>query len=1252
MKYLPPFRSLVALLACSVAGSYLHFSAATTAFAAPGSAGGKDELIVVSNVTTPRVAYDLGRHGNNLRLTLEVAGFDPASAAPGKDISVQVGVAADKEVRLTGKEAKVAGGSSPAKGVVRYEFTIPAASIVNGSGPTAEGWNKLRLAFAVEWAGAPGMPARLKASYLHARARASHAGLAAAASDWQPVDLAEMERQEADRAQEIAFDFEQVLDGKSTIVIENAEGVRVRNLVTAQSFTKGKQRIAWDGLDEKGNPALPGEYKWRAISHPGLAPRHQMSFVDAPGSNHGTLEAAVTNGTSLFMAATVAEGGHEIVEFGMDGTFRRGYNPPHGHGLKAVALAADGEYLYAAHEGTAWGDKIDRSKKNWVGANTLSLLRVNLANWNLEEFPNPAGDKAPKLRYATLAKYQFGPGSPGAKEDPKVLGGLACVAGRLYVGDTEAGLVRVVDPKTGAEERSFALAGISALAARGDALYALADGKLLKVDPTTGKSTQVVALEGKPFGLTIGADGRFYVSDVQDHIVRVLDAQGKQVGTIGKPGGIANGPYDPLRLRNPAGMAITNGMLWITERNRWTPKRYAAYDLATGNVVKEFYGPTNYGAQGAGFDPQDHTKWIGQGTTFSLNFADKTATPKSITGGESGRRHTWWRQDGRTFIITSGKATYIQELRDDGTLKPLAMASSNHQFAYSENWVLPKPFIEAFQRDFPDEKIDFVEGSDSRIARGSMHKRIGVMWVDRSGDGAMQADEIEFAPGAENMLGSGWSHDYHDLTLRFIAYVGGKPMLVAMKPDGFYPGGAPKYPPLNETVTKTGIPVSGFGPENGESAVDRFGNLIVSGSVLCAITPAGKVMWTYPNNYRGVHGSHKAPLPSVGEIQGALFFSGVVPLDDKSDVFLLNGNHGQAFVLTSDGLYVDAMFPDVRLMTNPQGGGIGVLGGECFGGSFGKSEKDGNYYFQGGGISYRIYRIDGLRELRRSEGALKLTAAQVSAAERTKSRVDAEKAQQHTAVIAELPAGAKISVDGRENDWKGIAPAVKWSKASNKFPVSIRAAFDEENLYLLYSVRDESPWVNNGKDWQSLFKTGDGVDLQIGTDSAASPRRNGPVAGDLRLFVAPSAAGDVAVLYRHRVPGAREDEGVVFQSPWRSEKVDVVRKLESAKVAVQRQGDAEYRVEISVPLAELGLKGALDKRLRGDFGVIYGDGEGTINTFRNYWNNQSTGLVNDVPGEIMLTPNLWGEVILRTSKAAGEAADDDAAAPGKSAEGK
>lgn len=325
--------------------------------------------------------------------------------------------------------------------------------------------------------------------------------------------------------------------------------------------------------------------------------------------------------------------------------------------------------------------------------------------------------------------------------------------------------------------------------------------------------------------------------------------------------------------------------------------------------------------------------------------------------------------------------------------------------------------------------------------------------------------------------------------------------------------------------------------------------------------------------------------------------------------------------MTTDGLYLDEMFPDVRLMTNPQAGGAGILGGECFGGTFGRSAKDGNYYFQGGGIIYRIYRIEGLRDTRRSEGTLTVNAAQVAAAERAFLRRTAAATTARTGDVVRL---AKTPViDGRDNDWTG-APAARWDR-DGRFPVTARLALDGETLYLNYTVRDDSPWVNNGGDWQALFKTGDGIDLQLGTEPSANPKRSGPVPGDLRLFIAPMGKENVVVLYRHRVPGAKETDGVVFQSPWRSERVDVVRRLDTARVGVERQAN-QYRVEVAVPLSELGLGAAAGKTLRGDIGVIYGDAEGTTNIYRNYWSNQATGLVNDVPGEIMLTPAAWGDL--------------------------
>jgi hypothetical protein len=110
------------------------------------------------------------------------------------------------------------------------------------------------------------------------------------------------------------------------------------------------------------------------------------------------------------------------------------------------------------------------------------------------------------------------------------------------------------------------------------------------------------------------------------------------------------------------------------------------------------------------------------------------------------------------------------------------------------------------------------------------------------------------------------------------------------------------------------------------------------------------------------------------------------------------------------------------------------------------------------------------------------------------------------------------------------------------------------------------------------------------------------------------------VLYRHRLAGGATTP-VTFSSPWRNEEVAAVTVLERATVAV-RTGTGEYKVEAAIPLDILGLRPP--GGFGADFGVLYGDPAGTMTMLRSYWSNQATGLVSDIPGEIMLTPSLWG----------------------------
>jgi len=1157
-----------------------------------------EDFVEVSGPASPRVACAVARSRSALTLVVEAE----AAATP----EVAVGLSAARTVTLSNADARMRRGD----GTVWFTFAVPSRDLVTAPAD----WAGLRLGLAVAWPGGPFGQDRQRERFRHTGG-APHLGLSPAPADWLPFDLAEYEALVADRRRALSLSFAQPMDGKATIVLETIAGERLRNLVSGRSYAAGRQRVEWDGLDEAGNVVAPGAYRWRAISHPGVRLDYLFSFcndgdppwrtgtgTDMWGPDHSALTAAATGAGWTFLGGSVAESGYAIVAVDATGTKRMHYNAPHGTGLWAVALAADERFLYAAHDGFAWGQQVDRDKPDWKGATKLTLTRYEIASGQVRPFPGQAA-------FAVLGAFEIGPGSTHPSWDGPCLTGLARVGDRLYLPDRGLAAVRVLDRASGTQIDTIPLADPGPLAAQEGRLLVVSGGQVLRLDPAS-KQSEVVLASGAAAvaGLAAGPDA-IYVSDSASHTVRVFDTAGRPVRELGRPGGYYAGAYDPERLVAPRGLALAdNGWLWVTE-DRWNPKRVVAWDPLAGRVMLEKFGPTSYGAPEAGVDPADPTRWVGQGALWVLDVAARAARPTSILFPRPGHlggafreaQYAFHREGGRTFLLGLGGVSTVSELLPDGSLRDLAFLASTHRLSFACDWKPPTAFVQAFDTAYPDRKGHHAD------------KGPGVLWADRNGDGLCQGDEFDFATASENFAGAYWGHRPFDLTFRVPATVKGRRVLVVISPQEFLPNGVPRYPALNEALAAA-HPIDLAGNEV-ETAVDRFGNLVCnSDPAMTCFAPDGRLRWSFPNRWSNVHGSHAAPLPETGVMQGCLYFLGMAPLDDRGDVFVMNGNHGRFFALTSDGFYLDEMFKDVRM-----GSAIDayLIGGECFGGCFAKSDADGAYYLQSGHTDYRLFRLRGLEAVRRSEGTLTVSPEQALAAAANQARRAAAAPPVREATIPFR--GQAPTVDGEESDWPR-EPAVGWDR-SGRFPVSVRAAHDGRRLYLLYQVQDPSPWVNQGRDWTMLFKTGDSVDLQLGTDAGADPARRGPVPGDLRLLIAPFQGKTKAVLYRHRVPGTRDP--VVFTSPWRSEAVDSVAGLDGAEVAV-RTGPDGYRVEAAVLLADLGL--APPAAVRGDFGVIYGDPDGTIDMLRSYWANPATGLVNDVPGEIMLQPNLWGTV--------------------------
>ena len=141
-------------------------------------------------------------------------------------------------------------------------------------------------------------------------------------------------------------------------------------------------------------------------------------------------------------------------------------------------------------------------------------------------------------------------------------------------------------------------------------LYVLSEKKLKRFDvdwkAPALKHERVLIADGldDPRRLTADEKGNLYVSDWgQSHQVKVFSPQGKFLRAIGKPGGPQMGLYDPNRMSNPQGIAISpDGHLWVAEYS-YLPKRLSIWTL-DGKLVRAVYGPPRYGGGGT-LDPWD-----------------------------------------------------------------------------------------------------------------------------------------------------------------------------------------------------------------------------------------------------------------------------------------------------------------------------------------------------------------------------------------------------------------------------------------------------------------------------------------------------------------------------------------------------------------------------------------------------------------------------------------------------------------------
>ena len=988
--------------------------------------------------------------------------------------------------------------------------------------------------------------------------------------------------------------FAMPFDGYVSLNLFAPDGTVARQLLTCAFFAKGEHEVKWDGLTTPywrtpGEPVKAGDYTWKAIAHKGIGLRLRgwaCNGGSAPwdstltsnwGGDHGVPISCTTDGEKVYLGWTGAEAGKALLACDLQGQVQ--WKHTHGGMGGAEVVAVDGGIVYV----DKWASLIYR----------LDAKTGNYSSWKGKDSP----DLPIKALFEATAKEK------GAKV-PERIEGMDARGGKVYISvPMGVGFLAVLDGATGAIQKLIDLEKPGFIRAVNDELvYVVQDRRnVVAVNPQTGAVKPVLTGLDGVGGVTAGEQGRLYVS-VQGKVqqVQVYTAEGKPAGEIGRKGGrSALGPWVQDGVLNPAGLVVDKeGNLWVAEANE-TPKRFSVWQARAGAgkkegaFLKEFFGPTHYGASGGAINPRDPNVMAGEGCEWRID--PKTGRDVCLGTFENsihGAALYAEGSNGKLYLVTMQAGVFGRK----ETRLTIRERLGDAKFALRGSIVVADP---------AEKKT--------------------VFWADANGDEQQQPDELATHPAALTMTGYlGWSLNMNsDLTL----YANDPQSKVGLqfKVADFTKCGAPRYDVAGARK------IAGFGG-GALSTPDNRKLVAVSGTYFeCYDTADGRLLWKYPNTFHGVHGSHAAPPPEVGLIRGAFGLVGNALLPKPvGGIWAINGNIGEWHMLTEDGFYLTRLFqgdgfktqwPDLAvpgaILDNVPPG----LGGEDFGGSM-RQGADGKVYIQAGKTGLWNVEVTGLDTIQEVPGGKVAMGADDVKTARTFREKQFQAAEGNKKYAVRK---ARVAFSGNlDADFKGFQEAEK--PAFEKQPgsrVRVAMARDDANLYVGWEVQDDTPWVNGADAPEFMYARGDTVDLQLGTDPAADAKRGEPVKGDLRLSIGNFQGQPTAVVYRKV---ADEKKPKTFSSGVVKEYVmDSVVVLAEAKVSVKVDGK-RYVVEAAIPLAALGLKLTDGLALRGDFGATHGDKSGNDTALRTHWNNQATGIVNDEVFELRMEPANWGEL--------------------------